>query len=343
MNGTQSLQAKLMAMDSADRLLARSIVGTEDAAEIARMIEQFCRIHLHQGFVNCEFWEVSVSFVVGLRLEDDRRVVIKIRSRDNISLETLQAVCIVQQGLADRQLPCPVVLLPPVVLNAGFATVEELLDTGEQGNAHQPQIRQAMAIGLAEQIAAAQAFVDLPGLPQSRFRADQLWEKPHNALFDFQKTCRGAEWIDAIASRAQTIFLPEPRPLLLGHMDWSAKNMRFANGKISAIYDWDSLRLDTEPVILGNAAESFLVNWYIDVAPLVPSPVEVRQFVQAYEAAKGTSFSQAEREIIAAAFLYSMAYTARCEHAIDPTGEKIKGSFREALHQHEAYWQALQA
>jgi hypothetical protein len=332
-----SLSTQLAAglADPANQLLIQSILGTSDAELISQTVQELCKLHLGQSITEVEFWEVSVSLTVGLRLGRDR-VVVKFRSPNNITLETLQTVCQIQQGLSEQGFPAPRLVLMPMSYANCLMSVEQLLDQGENCDAHDPIIRRAMAHGLAEQIRLAESFQQL-NLPRSRFHPTQLWEKPHNALFDFANTRRGAEWIDAIAAEAQAILQSYDAPLVVGHMDWSAKNMRFQNGRLSAVYDWDSLRLENELVIVGNAAKGFLATWYVEVGARVPTPEEVHQFIRDYEIAKGQAFTTADLRVITAAFIYSMAYTARCEHAIDPTGQKLNGSFRTALRNPLAY------
>jgi hypothetical protein len=339
MPAPDSLLAALSAglTDPTDQLLVQSIFGTVDPAQIGQQICDLCRTLLNQEIAACEFWEVSVSFTIGLRLVSGQRVVAKFRSPANITLPTLQAVCQVQEYLANCGFPAPQIILPPIQQGDTFASIEALLDVGENCDAHNPLVRRAMAIGLAQQIRLAQPLVNLPHLPLSRFQSAPLWEKPHNALFDFERTAEGAEWIDGIAEQAKFEYSSTNYSPQIGHMDWSVKNMRFNNNQLSAVYDWDSLRVENELVILGNALKGFLTTWYVNVKSIVPTPKEINSFIQDYEFAREQAFTQTEQQIIRAAFLYSMAYTARCEHAIDPAGQKVRGSFREALRNFEAY------
>jgi hypothetical protein len=68
--------------------------------------------------------------------------------------------------------------------------------------------------------------------------------------------------------------------------------------------------------------------------PRRASPEEARLFVEEYEIARGTPFSEQERAAICAAAAYGLAHTARCEHALDPGGKDLRGSFRETLVRH---------
>ena len=57
-----------------------------------------------------------------------------------------------------------------------------------------------------------------------------LWPVPHNALFDFEATVAGAEWIDEVAGKAKKILDNSPGRMVVGHADWSAKHLRFMDG-----------------------------------------------------------------------------------------------------------------
>jgi hypothetical protein len=150
-------------------------------------------------------------------------------------------------------------------------------------------------------------------------------------MFNFEATAAGAEWIDAIATEALARLSTPVGELVVGHTDWSVKDFRFRDNKISAIYDWDSLAVDREPVIVGQAATHFTMTWRTPVR-VTPDAVEVAAFVTDYEEARGSVFSAAERAALDAAGAYSMAYTARCEHALDPGAVKYPpGSAREFL------------
>jgi hypothetical protein len=96
------------------------------------------------------------------------------------------------------------------------------------------------------------------------------------------------------------------------------------------VYDWDSLVLERELILVGIAAATFTATWYLPVR-VAPTMDEARHFVSDYEAARGAAFSVEDRQQIDAAATYALAYSARCEHALDPTGERGSRDFREAL------------
>ncbi len=244
----------------------------------------------------------------------------------------LEAVYRVQRHLFTREFPCPEPITGPLPFGRGLATVEAFVDEGEFVDAHEPRIRREMARALARAIELASEVQGVQGLSQGwTWPEDRLWPEPHNALFDFESTAAGAEWIDAFARRVRLSNPHSVGRVVVGHADWSAKHFRFEDGGIRVVFDWDSLRLDKEPLIVGTAVATFPATWYLEVRSRAPSPDEMRAFIEEYEAARGTSFSRREREAVVSAAAYVITYSARCEHAVDPEGNDLRGSFREAL------------
>jgi len=302
----------------------RSIYGTVDPEEIARVVDDFCVAALGARIDTYLFYAVSQGSVSGVRLTDGRRVVVKART-STWTLPFLDAVYRVQSYLVAHGFPCPRPLLQPAPLGQGYATVEELVDEGEYADAHIPAIRRAMASTLARLVAATHALRDTPELRaglQSRmpFRrpTDSIWPVPHNPMFDFEATTSGAEWIDHLAATAREALARGAGGLVIGHTDWSAQNCRFVDETIHVVYDWDSLMLDKEPIIVAEAAMTFAFNWLLPGPQIAPSPDEARAFVREYEEARGAPFTAAEWESITAAATYALAYGARLEHSLSP-------------------------
>ncbi len=313
------------------RILARSILGTADHRRVAADLDTFCAARLGSGVEEAFFCELSVGGAFGLRLKDDRRVLLKTHPPDR-TLRFLEAVYRVQHHLYARRFPCPEPISGPLPFGLGLATIETFVDEGEFADAHQPEVRREMARTLARMIELAATVSDVLALSQAwKLPPDRgLWPAPHNALFDFEATAADAGWIDEIASRARRVLDNSIGRMVVAHADWSAKHFRFESGKVCVVYDWDSLRLDKETTLVGHTATHFPYTEYFDV-PRRASPEEARLFVEEYEKARGAPFSERERVAVAAAATYGLAYTARCEHAIDPAGKNLEGGFREAL------------
>ena len=113
---------------------------------------------------------------------------------------------------------------------------------------------------------------------------------------------------------------------MVGHGDWTAKNMRFTGDRISMVYDWDSLQLDDEERLVAAASLTFLA----DGGPVrVASPDRARAFVDDYDAARPARLKKGQRKRIAAARTYVLAYHARAEYARGRA--RREGSYADAL------------
>lgn len=56
----------------------------------------------------------------------------------------------------------------------------------------------------------------------------------------------GYGWLDELAAAAADRAGSVAGPTVLGHSDWYARNLRFADGVVVAAYDWESVIADTE-------------------------------------------------------------------------------------------------
>jgi hypothetical protein len=321
--------------DDGDRLLARSLLGTDSPEKLETLMVAFAEDELGSPIDQIEFCELSVAAVFGLQLRDQRRVVVKI-FRPGTDPAFVDSLIAVQRSLDGRGFPCPTVLGPRRSFGASDAIVMPLLDQGEYVNAAEPTVRAEWAALLHRQIESCRPFANLPGFLSWRPRLGQLWHEPHNVLFDFEHTQRGAEWIDAIATDALAVLERQREPLLLGHADWSAKHFRYSprrpeGQRITVVYDWDSLRYGTEIEIVAGAAMSFTVTWYVPGCDALPTVEDSLAFVADYEAARLAPFSTGERRALMAAARYATAYTARCEHSVDKSGNGVPGRARATL------------
>jgi hypothetical protein len=315
--------------DRYDRLLASSVFGTDKADEAERMIRAWARTRgFGDGRVSSV--ELSVGAAVTLQLATDK-VVVKVWSGE-ADPKALSAQLQVQAGLAACGFPAPRVLTELSRLGPGWATAMEYKRDGVATDVRVPGVRRAMAAGLSQFVTVSESYRDIEGLPH-RLLPDRIWPRPHNALFDFEATAQGAEWIDNIARTALTVMRSATSRIVVGHLDWSAKNMRMGPEGIAVVYDWDAVFLDLETFVLGAAAAHFPMTWELDVSG-VPDAREVMAFVQEYEEARGQAFTDTELEEVAASATYARAYTARCEHAGDPGAAGWNGSSRQSLKDH---------
>ena len=300
-------------VDGVDKFLRRypdspvveEVLGTLDPGEIR------ARVHgLDPEVTEIFYFAASVGALFGVRRRDGDRVAIKVhgRFRDEEYLEQMQAV---QEALADAGFPAP----RPLGREA-FVTWEQWIDDGEFRDAHEPEVRGAMARTLVRLHDLATATGVRPRRRFFPLGEGELWPVPHNALFDFEATTAGAEWIDEIARAAKAIRdLPIGREVV-GHGDWSAKHFRFdPELRPTVLYDWDSLNTDREPSLVGTAAASFTYTEELPV-DVWPSLEEVRAFVDDYEAARDGPFTEDERRGAYAGAVYLSAYAMRCGHSL---------------------------
>src|SRR5579863_7645761 len=266
-----------------------AIFGIGNAEEIAERVNTFCATHLGISVADYLFYESSQGAVFGIQLSDGHRVVLKAHQPDR-PLDFLSATYKVQRYLADHGYPCPRPLLGPTPIGYGHATVEELIDTGVYTDAHDPAIRRLMAEKLAQLASVTGDIKDIAGLRSTALGRQLpegiLWPTPHSRIFDFAATISGAEWIDTLAYEARQKLAHSVGKMVIGHTDWSVKHFRFWDGNVCIIYDWDSLALEHETVIVGEAARGFTMTWHLDVL-ITPGQDEARAFVEEYETFRG--------------------------------------------------------
>ena len=148
-------------------------------------------------------------------------------------------------------------------------------------------------------------------------RSECLYAQPHSKLFDFEKTAKGAEWIDAFADRARRLESHEGKPVL-GHADWRVEHLRFRDGRVVATYDWDSLAFCPETELVGISAHGFTADWTLEGVRRIPTADDIRTYVADYEEARGRPFSKRDRKSLFATCVYCIAYGARCTHSLEP-------------------------
>ena len=317
-------QVQRLLADPVDRRLVASITGSADAVALAAALDEFVRRHLDGVLTEITSLAVSVGAGFGLHVDDGRHLFLKVWP-SSTSRAALEAVHRVQARLHRQSFPAPAVVVAPHPFLDGHASVLGWLDRGEQQDAARPAVRRAMAAALARLIVEALPHAGLDALPRLEYPERSVWGPSHSVLFDFAATARGAGWIDEIGAASAAVARRGADRVVLGHRDWSVKNLRFDGGAtgestVSAVYDWDSLAVGPEAAIVGMAAATFTTTWDIPVVRLLPTPDDMAAFVADYEAAAGRELTGAERRIAGAAATYVLAYTARCEHCAGASG-----------------------
>src|SRR5205085_2866533 len=98
--------------------------------------------------VDCFHYEASVSAVLGVLLRDGTRAALKFHRREEA--QRLPEVARLQAYLAERGFPCP-----RRIWVRGRTSLEEWRDVGDYRDAHEPEVRRAMARTVVRLVALA--------------------------------------------------------------------------------------------------------------------------------------------------------------------------------------------
>lgn len=309
-----------------------AIYGFDDAKAIASAIDEFCKREVGASVANTLFYQSSIGAVAGVLLADGRRVVVKAHQPD-WSYSRLEEVVRLQRYIAAQTGLAPMVLVGPLPLGQGWAVVEAYTERGVSCNAHDPTIRQELAKSLYAIVELLEPFTNaciLPPQPLTSLPQGALWPTPHSQLFDFDATRAGAEDIDSLAEKARARIVPCGR-VVIGHGDWRAEHIRFENMQPVMAFDWDSLCKGVEPELVGFTAHAFCADWSRTDYVQAPTLEEAQAFVADYEEARGHPFEADEKMLCGAAFAYSVAYTARCTHALGLNERQQPGTFQHLV------------
>jgi hypothetical protein len=319
------IAARLREWGALDLPVEREVFGTAVPEEIADAVDAWCRAHLGAPVERYEFFESSSGSVNGVVLTDGRAVVVK-GHRAAVSHDFLAAVTAIQSALVESEYPAPRPVAGPVAVGRGHVTAEVMLDRSPCVDGHDPAVRAVLAAGLAQFIVLAKRHCDRLARFAHPMSAPEraLYPTPHSPRFDFASTAAGAEWIDTLTARARARLrsLPEV-PDVVVHGDWRIENLCVRAGRLVGVYDWDSLHVAREVAAVATAATTFSVDWNQPAGNRFPRRHEIGAFVSDYEVARGSEFSAAERDLLAASMVASLAYGARCEHA--DSGEPPSG------------------
>jgi Ser/Thr protein kinase RdoA (MazF antagonist) len=250
----------------------------------------------------------SISAVFGLRLTDGRDVVVKAREDDGRATSCLTA----QAWLAKRGFPCARPLTPAVGVGALAVHAEESLPGGDLLRGDSPDVAVRYAEVFARLMTALAGLTLEPPLPNPRWvRWDHtdsgLW--PAIRVLDEEDQSAVAAYVVDTAERARKRLLAAGLPCVLGHADFEAQNLRWQDGDVWAVHDWDSLAWQPEAALVGAASGVFPKT-----GPATLPPIESSEaFLVAYQDVRGRSFTAVEQEIAWAASLWPAAHDVRWE------------------------------
>jgi hypothetical protein len=290
--------------------------GPIDAEGIASWYERVCVTALRSPAIRGLFFGASAGCVAGIELADGREVVIK-AYQPRWRLDALQAASGAQQRLSDAGFACPVPVLPPLQFEGVAASIDfylsdpgmRLLDMDEMADSA-GSLAQAISILRDED---ARPWVSTHAMDRP---SGSLYPIPHNPIFDFSLKAEEAAWIDELAISALDAQDQDDTPPQMLHGDWSARNIRIVDHRLVASYDWDSLGAFRESKGVGIAAATWRSNGEPDDPP-APDSDEISRYLEAYIEVAGGSRGRKWRTAAMGSALYTLAYTARCEHSLE--------------------------
>ncbi|MET8763919.1 hypothetical protein [Lentzea sp. NPDC004782] len=292
-------------------------------------LASWCAEHLGSPPVDVLFEHRSISQVFGLRLADGREVVVKLREDDGRAESCVAA----QAQLAGRGFPCPRPITPVARVGEMAVHAEESLPGGDLLRGDTPDVAVRYAAVFARLMAELATVTVRPPLPNPRWaRWDHsdpgLW--PAIGFLDERDQSAVPAFILDTAERVRKRLLAAELPCVLGHADFEAQNLRWRDGEVWAVHDWDSLAWQPEAALAGTAAATFA-----NVPPPHLPPVESSEaFLQAYQELRGREFTVREREAAWAAGLWTAAHNARWEalHGAPPvSGDGVRTQATERL------------
>jgi len=275
-----------------------------DAASLAA----WCEIHLGTPVESELFRTGHLTSVIGIRLADGREVVVRVRP----AAPRIAGCTEVQRRLFESGYPCPQPLAGPAPLGGYEATAESYIVGGamlpDSGRTAQP-----FAAALAQLVHLAPRPDEVPSLapapPWAAWNHSQgeVWPSSDDLAVDLNEV-HGFGWIDAAGQAARQRLRQGHDQAVIGHCDWITDNLRWDGDRLLVAYDWDSLIVDSEAVIAGLAAATYLY-------PEVATVTETQDFLDAYATARGRPFSPGELERAWAAGVWTKAVDAKEEQA----------------------------
>ncbi|MEW9555376.1 phosphotransferase [Nonomuraea sp. NPDC050783] len=299
-------------------------------------LSTWCERNLGAPVTERLFERAHLSAVIGVRLHDGKRVVVKTRPH----AERLVACHQVQHHLHRAGFPCPRPLVAPTPLDATIATAEEFVLGGSMltGRDDMPEL---FAAALARLIATAPTVDTIgtltPAPPWVGWDHDdeRPWPRPDDLDADLNDHPAPA-WLTEAAQRVRSRLTGTRLPPVVGHGDFESQNLRWDDSRLHVVHDWDSVVSLPEAAVAGAAAAVFKTTNASGAHTRID---ETERFLAAYEAAGGGTWNQEERRVAWAAGVWVLAFNAKKESVRMPNGpgqRQLAGEITERLRRAQA-------
>jgi hypothetical protein len=297
--------------------------------ELPDWLPAWCAQRLGAEPVGVLFVARQISVVFGLRLADGRDVVVKAREDDGRAASCVAA----QEWLARRGFPCALPLTSAHEVGALAVHAEDFRPGGEVLGGDSPDVAVRYAEVFARLMEGLEGLVVAPPLPNPRWvRWDHdgpgLW--PAIGFLDERDQSLVPAHITEVAERVRARLLKADLPCVLGHADFEAQNLRWRDGGVHTVHDWDSLAWQPEAALVGAACGAFANSPPPTLAPVESSAA----FLDRYQELRGRRFTRQELEVAWAAGLWVALHNARWEalHGDPPiAGDIVRAQAAERL------------
>lgn len=291
-------------------------------------LARWCAEHLGSPPADEIFRSGHLSAVIGVRLADDRAVVVKVRPGS-----PRVAACVeVQRRLFESGYPCP----EPLTGAASFGDDVATAETYVPGGAVLPSADRAAwafaeafarLVKLAPQPAEVSTLAPAPSWAAWDHAGAGLWPRPEDSDVNLNEVT-GPGWIDGAGRRARERLQASASEAVIGHCDWLAGNLRWSGANLLVVHDWDSVTAGSEAVLAGFAAALYSTVSADELATVE----ETEQFLAAYGDARGRQFSADELQRSWAAGVWTRAYDAKYQLAVgQPVVSLSENQARERL------------
>jgi hypothetical protein len=299
-------------------------------------VARWCEHHLGSAPREELFRADHLSDVRGLELEDGRRVVLKLRGRQ----ERLVGCAAVHRAVWAAGIPCPEPLAGPLPLAADrpdtWVSAEAWVDAEERVPDDPPT---TYARVLARIVSAAPDAAGLPldpPVPWLWYDHDEpgrTWPPPASERWDPHRieSSLPAHVVE-VARRARARLLAgdvRALPVVAGHADLSGHNTTWLDDR-AVVHDWDSVVAAPEAVLAGSSAADCMSHEESRLASIA----EMERYLAAYAEARGRAWTADEVEIVHATGAWVAAYDAAFEHLGDgphPRSERLGVDGNERL------------